>query len=117
MATNRDAEAILDIVDAAQQIQRAVRALTLEAFQSDREKQAAVLYFYIIIGEATKRVSTELRSQFPDIPWRDMAGLRDIAAHQYDRVDLETIWIITQTSIPDLLIRLEPLLEPPEESQ
>lgn len=62
MATNRDAEALLDIVDAAQQIQAAVQSLTLSAFQSNREKQAAVLYFYIIIGEATKRISLQGRA-------------------------------------------------------
>lgn len=114
MAANRDWEAVLDIVDAAQQIQAAVQSVTLEAFKSNREKQAAVLYFCITIGEATKRISQALRTQHPDIPWREMAGLRDVLAHQYDRVDLETVWNITQTSIPDLLSRLYPLLPPNE---
>ncbi|MBV9386715.1 MAG: DUF86 domain-containing protein [Chroococcidiopsidaceae cyanobacterium CP_BM_ER_R8_30] len=109
-AANRDAEALLDIVDAAQQIQAIVQLQTLEAFKSNREKQAAFFYFCITIGEATKRISPAMRTQHPDIPWREMAGLRDILAHQYDRVDLATIWNITQTSIPELLSRLDPLL-------
>jgi uncharacterized protein with HEPN domain len=110
MPTNRDPEALLDILDAAQQIQSISQGLTLDTFQASREKQAAILYFYIIIGEATKRISPNLRSQYPYIPWRDMAGLRDIAAHQYD---LQTLWNITQTSIPALLAQLEPLIQPP----
>jgi uncharacterized protein with HEPN domain len=68
-AANRDGEALLDIVDAAQQIQAVVQSLTLEAFKSNREKQAAVLYFCITIGEATKRISQAKRTQHPDIPW------------------------------------------------
>ena len=116
MAANRDSEALLDMLDAAQQIQAAVQSLKIETFKSNREKQAAVLYFCLIIGEATKRLSLELRTQTPDIPWRDMAGLRDIVAHQYDRVDLETVWQITQTSIPDLQARIESLLSSRETS-
>ncbi len=111
MAANRDAESILDVAEAAQQIQAAVQSVTINEFKANREKQAAVLYFCIVIGEATKRVSLELRSQYPNVPWRDMAGLRDILAHQYDRVDLETVWDITQTNIPDLLSHLEPILK------
>ncbi len=65
-AANRDGEALLDIVDAAQQIQAIVQSLTLEAFKSNREKQAAVLYFCITIGEATKRISQAKRTQHPE---------------------------------------------------
>lgn len=116
MAANRDSEALLDMLDAAQQIQAAVQPLTLATFKSNREKQAAVLYFCLIIGEATKRISFELRAQASEIPWREMAGLRDIVAHQYDQVDLETVWQITQTSIPDLQFRLESLISSRETS-
>ena len=111
MAANRDSEAILDIADAAQQIQSVMQSVTLDQFKRSREKQAAILYFCIIIGEATKRISAELKLQYPDVPWREMAGLRDILAHQYDRVDLETVWEITQTNIPELLSRLQPILK------
>jgi uncharacterized protein with HEPN domain len=92
MAANRDLEAILDIAEAAQQIQSAMQSVTLDQFKGTREKQAAILYFCIIIGKATKRISSELKSQYPDVLWREMAGLRDILAHQYDRVDTETVW-------------------------
>jgi uncharacterized protein with HEPN domain len=111
MAANRDSEAILDIADAAQQIQSAMQSVTLDQFKRTREKQAAILYFCIIIGKATKRISSELKSQYPDVPWREMAGLRDILAHQYDRVDTETIWDMTQTNIPELFSHLQPILK------
>jgi Protein of unknown function DUF86 len=55
-----------------------------------RSVYAAIATHYII-SEATKRISSELRLQYPEVPWHEMAGLRDILAPQYDHVDLETI--------------------------
>jgi uncharacterized protein with HEPN domain len=110
MPADRDQESLLDIVEAAQQIQVALQSLTLEEFKSNREKQAAISYFCIIIGEATKRISQGLRTQNPDGAWREMAGLRDILAHQYERVDLDELWEIAQVDVPDLLKAIETLL-------
>ncbi len=62
------------------------------------------------MGEATKRLSSEFRAQYPEIPWKDIAGMRDILAHQYDRVNLNTLWDVVQTDVPELLALLEPLL-------
>ena len=62
------------------------------------------------MGEATKRLSSEFRAQYPEIPWKDIAGMRDILAHQYDRVNLNTLWDAIQTDVPELLALLDPLL-------
>ena len=55
-----------------------------------------------IVGEATKRVSPDLRERYPAVPWRRMAGLRDVLVHNYMGVDLDTVWEITQTRVPEL---------------
>jgi uncharacterized protein with HEPN domain len=62
------------------------------------------------MGEATKRLSREFREQYPDVPWDDVAGMRDVIAHQYDRIDLDIVWQVIQRNIPELLDMLIPLL-------
>ncbi|MGB6169585.1 MAG: HepT-like ribonuclease domain-containing protein, partial [Geitlerinemataceae cyanobacterium] len=59
---------------------------------------------------ATKRLSPEFRSQHPTIPWRNIAGLRDIAVHEYERVDLDRIWKIIHTDLLELITYIQPLL-------
>jgi uncharacterized protein with HEPN domain len=107
---NRDNASLLDMVNAAKRVLRFAEGLDKSALASDEEKQSAILYQVIVIGEATKRLSAEFRSQHPEIPWKDIAGMRDILAHQYDRVNLNTLWDAVQTDIPELLALLQPLL-------
>lgn len=73
-----------------------------------------MLYQLIVIGEATKRLSLELRQQHPEIPWAPMAGMRDHLIHGYDVVDWEEVWRTATRDVPDLLSRVEAFL--PQES-
>ena len=73
-----------------------------EAFEADLVTQDAVVRQLEVIGEATKRVSKELRSKNPDIPWSDMAGMRDVLIHDYIDVDLGVVWKTASEDIPDL---------------
>ncbi|XGV96709.1 MAG: DUF86 domain-containing protein [Leptolyngbya sp. BL-A-14] len=65
------------------------------------------------MGESTKRLSRGFREQHPETPWDDIAGMRDIVSHQYDRIDLDIVWQVTQQNIPELLGKLIPLLPTP----
>lgn len=107
---SRDNASLLDIINAANRVLRFAEGLDRSSLEANEEKQSAILYQIIIIGEATKRLSKEFRSQHPHIPWKDIAGMRDILAHQYDRTDLNTLWGVIQNDIPELLELLEPLL-------
>jgi len=107
---NRGSASLLDIVNAAKRVLLFTEGLDKSVLATNEEKQSAILYQVLIIGEATKRLSQEFRSQHPGIPWKDIAGMRDILAHQYDRVNLNTLWDAVQTDIPELLAMLEPLL-------
>ncbi|WP_286186639.1 HepT-like ribonuclease domain-containing protein [Geitlerinema sp. P-1104] len=75
--------------------------------QQDDEKQAAILYRIIIVGEATKRLSPEFRQQYPMIPWREMAGLRNVVIHDYDELDFDILWNVIQVNLPDILPQIQ----------
>ncbi len=107
---NRDDASLLDIHKAAKKVLDFSKNLTKEQLDNNEEKKAAILYEMIVIGEATKRLSEGFRLRHSEIPWKDIAGMRDILAHQYDRVNLETLWDAIQKDVPELLTLLEPLL-------
>ena len=108
---SRDRASLLDIVNAANRILNFAKGIDKSVLESNEEKQSAILYQVLVIGEATKRLSPEFRAQHPQIPWKDIAGMRDILAHQYDRVDLKTIWDVIHNDIPELLEYLKPLIQ------
>jgi len=77
-----------------------IENISYDDFLNDEEKQDAVIRKIEIVGEATKRLSKDLRQEFNDIPWRAMAGMRDKLIHDYFDVDLETVW---ETATIDIL--------------
>jgi len=110
MPADQDLTSLLDIATAAQQIQRYSLGLSRAQFEEDDEKQAAILYRIGIMGEAVKRISQAFRNQYPEVPWKKIAGMRDVVTHQYDRVNLELVWDVVQTKVPELLTAIQPLL-------
>lgn len=73
--------------------------------------QDAVIRNLEIIGEATKNISVELRNSYKEIPWRKMAGLRDILIHDYMGVNLKTVWNVVQKELPQLMISIKNIVE------
>ena len=110
----RDSESLIDIGRAARRILRYINGVNRTELETNDENVSAILYQITIIGEATKRLSQEIRQQHPEIPWRDIAGMRDILVHEYDQVDLDVMWDVVQTKLPELLVLIEPLLPSPE---
>jgi uncharacterized protein with HEPN domain len=112
----RDSESLIDIERATQRILRYTSSSDRTDLETNDEKVSAILYQITIIGEATKRLSQEFRQQHPEIPWREIAGMRDILVHEYDQVDLEVVWDVVQNKLPELLILLQPILPASENS-
>jgi uncharacterized protein with HEPN domain len=106
----RDEGTLLDIAKAARAILTFVQDVQKEDFLVDFKTQSAVLYQLIVIGEAVKRLSFELRGQHPEIPWAAMAGMRDHLIHGYDTVDWDEVWRTATRDVPDLLQKLEAFL-------
>jgi len=81
-----------------------------EAFAASRMAQDAVVRNFEIIGEAAKKVSAELKSRWLDIPWRRIAGLRDVLIHDYEGVDIDEVWSIAHREAPELKARITEIL-------
>lgn len=77
-----------------------------EGFMSSKVTQDAVIRNLEIIGEAAKRVSSNLRKQNPDIAWREMAGMRDVLIHDYFGVDLMIVWNVVEYELPKIKVKI-----------
>ena len=106
----RDLDYVVDILAAAHLIQSFLVGRDRDVFGTDLMCQSAVIRQLEIIGEATKRLSATFRGDHPEIPWRQMAGMRDILIHAYDAVDIDEVWNVATQAIPRLVVQLELLV-------
>ncbi len=81
-----------------------------DEFMKNRMVQDAVVRNFEIIGEATKNISDATKARRPDIPWRRIAGLRDLLIHEYMGVDLEEVWRVVESHLPSLRDAVKELL-------
>ena len=91
-----------DILDEIARIELLLVDLDYEQFVADFRNHYAAVRALEIIGEATKRLPPEVREAYSQIPWREMAGMRDRIIHGYDSVDLRIVWETVTKRIPEL---------------
>jgi uncharacterized protein with HEPN domain len=104
-----------DIVESIKLIEDFVSGISQSAFEANIEKQDAVIRRLAIIGEAVKNVPDDIRAKYPEVPWRDAAGLRDVVVHEYFGVSLEVIWGVAVRELPLLkeqVLRIQEELYP-----
>lgn len=106
----RDKEYLSDILEAIKRSMEYTREHDYNKFLQDKKAQDAVVRNLEVVGEATKNISAKLRKQHPNIPWKDMAGLRDKLIHHYFGINYEIVWNIVEKELPVLLPQIEELV-------
>ncbi|MGA2091332.1 MAG: DUF86 domain-containing protein [Endomicrobiales bacterium] len=79
-----------------------VGKMSFKKFISDKKTVNAVIRSIEVIGEATKNLSSEFRKKYPEIPWKNMAGMRDKLIHEYFGIDNEILWMVIKKDLPSI---------------
>ena len=104
-----DRERLLDIVEAIEKIEQRV-SRDLDEFAEDEMQQVWVIHHLQIIGEAASRLSEELRSRHPEVPWDKMIGMRHVLVHGYFQIDLDVVWAVIEKDLSPLSESLQTIL-------
>jgi uncharacterized protein with HEPN domain len=98
---------IIDMIEAADMVASFIQGMTKEQFLADKKTQFAVVRALEIIGEAAKKVPDSIRSRYPDLPWREISGMRDKLIHDYFGVNNEVVWKTAVEDVPEIAANLK----------
>ncbi|MDD5673333.1 MAG: DUF86 domain-containing protein [Chitinivibrionales bacterium] len=96
-----------DIVENMRLVSTLIEGMDFNAFINDKRTHNAVIRCIEVIGEATKNIPDKTRGKYPSVPWKDMAGMRDVVIHFYMGVDFRIVWEVIKKRYPVLLVQIE----------
>lgn len=99
-----------DILEAMEAIEKFIEGVDFDKFQIDDKTSSAVVRKLEIIGEATKQVPDYITQRYPEIPWKEMAGMRDRLTHFYFGIDYKLVWITVKERIPQIIPLIKKIL-------
>ena len=99
-----------DILAAIESIEGFIAGMDLDTFQDDDKTNSAVMRKLEIIGEAVKQIPDEIRQEYSQVPWKEMAGMRDKLIHFYFGVDYHLVWKTITEGLPQVKQDVEKVL-------
>ncbi len=102
---------VRDMIQAITSVQNRVADLTFADFQANETIAKAVFYDFLIIGEAAINIPPEIQLRYPNIPWRIVADMRNVMAHEYFQVNQRIVWNTIENNLSELMMQLEELME------
>lgn len=102
MSTRPDDLYLGDMLEVAAEIAEFLADLDEAAFTADKRTRRAVIQCLSVIGEATARISKELKAPYPEVPWRQATDLRNFVVHEYFVLGWKTIWVTVNDDVPAL---------------
>lgn len=100
-----------DISESIEKATSFTQGMDYEAFQNHDKTVYATIRALEVIGEATKKIPTSIREEYTEVPWREMAGIRDKLIHDYFGVNMEVVWKTVKQDLPDLRPQIKKVIK------
>lgn len=101
---------LVDIVECCDLLAKYTKGVKESEFESDICLQDAIFRRVEIIGEATKNITNELKKKYSNVPWKTMAGMRDVLIHQYHGIRLDETWMVVKKDVPEVKKQIQKII-------